>query len=31
MVSKNTGELFKVTTKNRNSPWLSQVPDLEPS
>lgn len=31
MVSKDTGEVLKVTTKNRNSSWLSQVPGLEPS
>ena len=31
MVSKDTGELLKVTTKNRNHPWLSQAPDWEPS
>ena len=31
MVSKDTGELLKVTTKNRNRPWLSQAPDWEPS
>ena len=31
MVSKDTGELLKGTTKNRNSPWLSQAPDRVPS
>ena len=28
---KDTGELLKVMTGNRNSPWLGQAPGSEPS